>query len=91
MDFWGWQPSVQKISDIMISFAFFIGIVLVISPKAFYTLNKAFQREYGIRRRILPKLEDVRIDVIDKIVIKNRIIAGLAISIISFILLLVKK
>jgi len=91
LDFFILKLTTQKIFNIMVSFSFFIGIILIISPKAFYTLNKTFQREYGIRKRVLRKLEDVKIDVIDKMVIKNRIIAGLIISVVSFVLLLVHR
>ena len=71
----------------MLSFTFFVGIVLLFSPKAFGALNRLFQMEYGFRSKVIPKIEDIKIDVIDRIVIKNRLIAGFVISIASVVLL----
>ena len=75
----------------MVSFAFFVGIVLMVSPEAFEALNRALQKEYGLKTRLVPKLENTSIDVIDKALIKNRIIAGLIIAVCSFVLLLINK
>ena len=79
---------------LLVSFSFFMGIVLMVSPEAFDLLNKALSREYGIKTRILPKLELTAIHVLDKIITKNRshgIIAGFIISTISFLLILFRK
>ncbi len=78
----------------LVSFGFFAGIVLMVSPEAFDALNRALSKEYGIKTRLLPKLELTCIHVLDKIVTKKRshgIIAGFLISTISFILLLAYK
>ena len=91
MDVLGLGVSSQMFFHIMVSFAFFVGIVLMISPEAFEALNRALQKEYGLKTRLIPKLENTSIDVIDKAVIKNRIIAGLIIAVCSFVLLLVSK
>ena len=76
---------------IMISFAFFVGVVLMVSPEAFEALNRALQKEYGLKTRLLPKIENTTINIIDKAVIKNRVFAGLSISVVSFVLLLIHK
>ena len=78
----------------LVSFSFIMGIVLMVSPEAFDTLNKALSKEYGIKTRILPKIELTVIHVLDKVITKNRahgIIAGFIISTISFLLILFNK
>jgi len=88
-DFFGILLSTEMFFKIMVSFGFFIGIVLMISPEAFESLNKKLQKEYGLRMRLVPKIEDKYVDVIDRAVVKNRIIAGMIIAITAFILLLI--
>ena len=86
--------ALQLIFYFLVSFSFFMGIVLMVSPEAFDTLNKALSKEYGIKTRILPKIELTAIHVLDKIITKNRshgIIAGFIISAISFLLILLNK
>ncbi len=83
--------SSKMVFYILISFSFVIGIILMISPEGFDALNKSFQKEFGIRTRLVPKLEDTFIDVIDRAMIKNPVIAGLCISVTSFFLLLIYK
>ena len=78
----------------LVSFGFFVGIVLMVSPEAFDALNKALSREYGIKTRLIPKIELATIHMLDKIITKKRvygIAAGFIISTISFILLLINK
>ncbi len=87
----GLDNSAQMFFYIMISFSFVIGIILTVAPEAFEKLNQALQKEYGIKKRILPKLEDTKFDVIDKILIRKRAVAGVIISVLSFILLLIYK
>ena len=91
IEVFGLDVSSQVFFHIMISFSFFVGIVLMISPEAFEALNRALQKEYGLKTRLFPKFENTTIDVIDKAVVKNRVIAGLIITVISFTLLLVNK
>ena len=75
---------------IMISFAFFIGIILAVAPGAFDSLNQAMQKEYGIKKRIAPQLEDPSFDT-DKYIMRVRVIVGPTIAIVSFLLLLFAK
>ena len=76
---------------IMLAFAFFVGILLLVSDQAFSIFNKDLQREYGIRKRMFPKVEDSKYEFIDFLLLKYRFISGLLISIIAFILLLIYK
>lgn len=76
---------------IMISFAFFVGILLLVSDQAFSLFSKDLQREYGIRKRMFPKVEDSKYEFIDFLLLKYRFISGLLISIIAFVLLLIYK
>lgn len=76
---------------IMLAFAFFVGILLLVSDQAFSLFNKDLQREYGIRKRMFPKVEDSKYEFIDFLLLKHRFISGLLISIIAFILLLLYK
>ncbi len=82
---------VEAIFYFLVSFGFFVGIVLMASPEAFDALNRSLSKEYGIKTRLIPKIELTAIHVIDKFVTKNRwhgIIIGFTISMVSFILLL---
>ena len=87
----GLTESMRFLVFLMLSFSFFIGIVLMVSHEAFAHLNQAFQKEYGLKKRLLPKLENIRVSFIDWIVLKYRFIAGLLISVLSFLLLLLYK
>ena len=78
-------------THLMLSFAFFIGIILMISRDAFITLNRDLQREYGIKRRLSAKLEDVYIDVVERASLKYPVFVGLFIAIFAFILLLMRS
>lgn len=89
-----WIQIMQLTLRFLVSFGFFSGIVLMVSPEAFDALNKALSREYGIKTRFIPKLELATIHILDKIITKKRshgIIAGFVISVVSFILLLIHK
>lgn len=89
-----WVQIMQLTLRFLVSFGFFSGIVLMVSPEAFDALNKALSREYGIKTRFIPKLELATIHVLDKIITKKRshgIIAGFVITVVSFILLLINK
>ena len=55
---------------ILVSFGFFTGIVLMVSPEAFDALNRALSKEYGIKTRLVPKIELTAIHVLDKIITK---------------------
>lgn len=91
VDFFGLEISAKLFFHLMVSIAFVVGIILMVSPEAFETLNRALQKEYGLKTRIMPSLENTSIDVVDKAVIKSRVVSGMVISIISFILLLIFK
>ncbi|MFH1359579.1 MAG: hypothetical protein ABIJ41_00895 [Candidatus Omnitrophota bacterium] len=88
VDVIGITISMKTFFHIMTSFAFFVGITLMISPEAFESLNRALQKEYGLKRKIVPQLEDKKIEVVDQFIMKNRTVAGLVITAASFILLL---
>ncbi len=83
--------AVQFIFYILVSFGFFVGIVLMVSPEAFDALNKALGREYGIKTRLVPRVELTAIHILDKFITKNRLhgmTIGFLISTFSFILIL---
>ncbi len=77
--------------DLMISFTFFIGIFLIISREAVECLNRDFQKELGWRKYIIPQLEGKKFLFIDAFILKYPVWIGLTISIISFVLLLIRK
>lgn len=87
----GLNESVNLVFYLLVSIGFVVGIILMVAPKAFESLNKSLQKEYGLKKRILPQLEDASIEVVDKMVKKNTVIYGMVISTISFILLLIYK
>ena len=90
MEILGLTVPIRFLANLMLSLAFFVGILLMVSRDAFVTLNKDLQREYGIKRRMAQKLEDVHIDVVDRTFLKYPVPAGLLIAIAAFILLLIR-
>ena len=87
----GLNEPLNLIFYMLVSIGFVVGIILMVAPKAFTSLHKALQKEYGITKRILPQLENASIEVVDKTVKKNTVVYGMVISIVSFILLLIFK
>ena len=83
--------AVELIFYFLVSLGFFVGIVLMVSPEAFDVLNKALSKEYGIKTRLIPRIELKAIHILDKIITKNRthgMIIGFIIASASFVLLL---
>lgn len=78
-------------ANLMISFAFFVGIMLIVSQEAFEHFNKAVAREMGIKKRILPQIENKTFHLIDFVILKYRLFSGLLIAITSFFLLLIYR
>ena len=87
----GLLESAQFFSYLMLSFAFFVGILLMVSQEAFYYFNKALQKELGLKKKVLPRVEGKQIHFVDWLVLKYRFVSGLLISIAAFVLLLVNK
>ena len=87
----GLDLSTKVLVDLMLSFSFFVGIVLMVSSEAFGAFHKALQKEYGLKRRLAPKLEDTKFDIIDQVLMKYRVFAGMLICLTSFFLLLLYK
>lgn len=75
---------------IMISFGFFVGIILMAAPEVYHPLNKALQREYGLKIRLVPKIEEYA-EAMDKVLNKHRVIAGMCISVSAFMLMMIYK
>ncbi len=76
---------------IMISFSFFVGILLLVAPEAYEHFNRALQKEYGLKVRLVPQMEDRFFSFIDKTIIKYRLAAGMVISVSAFVLLLLYR
>jgi len=91
LDFMGLVQSLQFFIYIMISFAFFVGILLLVSQEAFDAFNTDLQKEYGIKRRFFPKIEDSQYNFLDFLLLKYRFVAGVLIAVVAFILLLIYK
>ena len=83
--------SINMIFYILVSFSFVIGIILMVVPQAFEALNEALQKEYGITKRFIPRLEKTGVSTIDRICKKHSVIIGMLISIASFFLLLIYR
>lgn len=90
-DILGLRLSLDLLFQLFLSISFFVGVILMVSPEGFEAFNKALQKEYGIKKRFIPKLEDTSVHVIDKTIIKHRIVAGMCISVMAFLLLLLTK
>ena len=90
-DLWGLGVSAKVFFHVMVSVAFIVGILLMVAPDVFQALNRILQKEYGMRKRVAPKLEETQIDVIERVALKNRVLTGVALAVISFVLLLILK
>jgi len=84
----GLSESASFIIRLMLSLSFFVGIMLIVSEEAFYHFNKALQREYGMRKRLISNLEDSSNNFLDWLVLKYRMLSGVLIAVAGFILLL---
>jgi len=87
----GVSESIEFVAYIMLSLAFFVGIMLTISQEAFEHFNAALQKEYGIRKKLMPKLENTKTNFVDWIVLKYRFFFGILITVAAFVLLLMYK
>ncbi|OGX08859.1 MAG: hypothetical protein A2Z88_09970 [Omnitrophica WOR_2 bacterium GWA2_47_8] len=81
----------QTMIYIMISLAFFVGILLLVSQEAFNVFNDDLKKEYGVKKRLFPRIEDKWFDFVDFIILKHRFWAAILITVTAFILLLVYK
>ena len=75
----------------MLSLAFFVGILLLVSQEAFNIFNDDLKKEYGIKKRLFPKIEDQWFNLVDFVVLKYRFWAAILITVAAFILLLLYK
>ena len=91
LEMMGVDDSTKLIIFIMLSFSFFVGILVAVSREAYLFFNKALQKKYGIRRTFITFIEDTHYDIVDRFVLKYRVVAGLIISISAFLLLLIYK
>ncbi len=91
LEIFGISQSLQFLAYLMLSFSFFVGVMLLVSQEAFEHFNAALQKEYGIKKTLLPKLENTRTTFVDWIILKYRFVSGILITVISFILLLMYK
>ena len=91
IEFFGLDVSSKFFFNIMVSFSFFVGVFLMASPDAFKAIDKALQKEYGMRKRLVPHIEDSYFNTLDKFILKNRVKAGFCIALFSFVLLLINK
>ena len=87
----GLDESLRFFVYLMLSFSFFVGILLIVSQEAFVHFNKALQKEIGLRKRIIPQLENKEIQFIDLVILKYRLFCGILISVSAFLLLLIYK
>ena len=61
------------------------------SPEAFKAIDKALKKEYGMKTRLVPHIENSHFDAFDRFILKNRGAAGFVIALFSFLLLLINK
>ncbi len=88
VDMFGLEISLQVFFNIMVSLSFFVGLILLVSPTAFKEFDKALQKEYGSKIKLVPHLENTYIDAIDRFILSNRVAAGAVIVVAAFIMLL---
>ena len=63
---YGYGEYFKIIFYILVSMAFVTGVILMVSPNTFEALNKVLRKEFGLRKKFFPKLEDEKIEVIDQ-------------------------
>jgi hypothetical protein len=62
-------------------------LLLIIYPQSLQDTNEALaEKEYGIKRRIIPLLEEKKIRIIDEFVLGYRTLLGVVFAILAFIL-----
>ena len=91
LEIMGLDISAKFLIFLMLSLAFFVGLLLLVSHEAFAVFHSKLQQEFGLKRRIAPKLEDTQVDVVDKVLLQYRFLAGLLICLAAFFLLLLYK
>ncbi|MDD4956933.1 MAG: hypothetical protein PHH49_06300 [Candidatus Omnitrophica bacterium] len=71
-----------------ITVLFIIGLLLlVVNPQSLKTTNEILaEREYGIKKKIIPILEEKKIRVIDEFVLGYRPLLGVIFTITAFVL-----
>lgn len=90
--FWFWfSASANMLFYIMVSIGFVIGIILMVAPEAFETLNKALNQEYGFKFRFFAKIENTSISDFDRFATRNSVIIGMVLSVVTFALLIIYK
>ena len=87
----GLDVSIKFFSYLMLSLAFFIGIMLAVSQEAVEHFNTALKKEVGLKTRLIPQLENTEINFIDWIILKHSFFSGILISVTAFFLLLAEK
>ncbi len=85
----GIRISIDMVFYILVSFAFFSGILLMVSPEAFRLFDKSLRQEYGVKKRIIPYVENKTVYAFDEFLIKHGVISGMFLSISAFVLLLI--
>ena len=88
---YGLDISVSMIYHLLVSMGFVIGIILMVAPEAFDKINEALNKEYGLKYRIIPSIEDAKSEHIDKLARKYSVIVGMVISVVAFVLILIFK
>ena len=91
LDAMGLNESLSMIIYFMLSFAFFVGIMLLVSQESFVHFNSALEKEYGLKHRLIPKIENTQNKFVDFAILKYRMISGVLIVVTSFVLLLIYK
>jgi hypothetical protein len=90
-DPYGLMLSVKVIFKILVTFGFLVGTLMSSSLENFQKFRQIVEQEYGIKKKIIPKIETKCSDVVDRIVLRNRVIFGVIISAASFLLLLISN
>jgi hypothetical protein len=88
IDFW---ESARAINVFLLSFAFFVGIMLLVSREAFTRFESDLQKEYGLKQRLVPTIEQPGNKCIDWFLLRYRFLSGIIISVSAFILLLFSR
>ncbi|MFC1704006.1 hypothetical protein ACFL1E_04400 [Candidatus Omnitrophota bacterium] len=78
--------AIQFFMRLMIALAFACSLFLLVTPDAYLKFSKLLQKEYGMKKKVLPVLEKES-GVIDNFLLRYRMLIGILLLFISILLL----
>ncbi|HOX53985.1 MAG: hypothetical protein PHI86_03150 [Candidatus Omnitrophica bacterium] len=82
----GSLTAIKVLMRILLTFSFAGSLFVVVDVEAYRKLNQFLMREYGLTKRIIPMLENVK-STLEDYILKNRRVFGAMFLLLSFVLL----